>query len=106
MLQSDEDERAQMYAGKLLEVLLLDYRGQINQYAPKFIELALTRLTKPIVASELRVMCLQASTGFISLEIIQNRVLSKTYHLRCSRFNQSRSGSEQSKSLFTSLMKY
>ncbi|THD23781.1 Ran-binding protein 7 [Fasciola hepatica] len=59
VLQSDEDETAQMYAAKLLEVLLIDYRGQINQYAPKFIELALTRLTKPIVASELRVMCLQ-----------------------------------------------
>ncbi|KAF7231887.1 hypothetical protein EG68_10914 [Paragonimus skrjabini miyazakii] len=60
ILQAEEsDETVQMHAAKLLEVLLLDYRGQINQYAPKFIEFALTRLTRPIVSSELRVMCIQ-----------------------------------------------
>ncbi|KAF8565251.1 hypothetical protein P879_02198 [Paragonimus westermani] len=60
ILQTEEsDENVQMHAAKLLEVLLLDYRGQINQYAPKFIEFALTRLTRPIVSSELRVMCIQ-----------------------------------------------
>ncbi|OON18634.1 Importin-beta protein [Opisthorchis viverrini] len=60
IIQSDEqDETIQLHAAKLLEVLLLDYRGQINQYAPKFIEFALTRLTRPITTSELRVMCMQ-----------------------------------------------
>ncbi|CAH8524755.1 unnamed protein product [Dicrocoelium dendriticum] len=60
IIQDDEhSETVQMHAAKLLEVLLLDFRGQIDSYAPKFIELALTRLTRPISSTELRVMCIQ-----------------------------------------------
>ncbi|VDP37864.1 unnamed protein product [Schistosoma curassoni] len=55
----DDQERLQMHAAKLLEVILLDYRGQVNQYVPKYVELALTRLTRPLVSSELRTLCMQ-----------------------------------------------
>lgn len=52
-------ETVQLNAAKLLEVLLIDYRGQIDRYVPRYIELALGRLTQPVVSSELRTMCLQ-----------------------------------------------
>ncbi|CAH8535331.1 unnamed protein product [Schistosoma rodhaini] len=55
----DDQERLQMHAAKLLEVILLDYRGQVNPYVPKYVELALTRLTRPLVSSELRTLCMQ-----------------------------------------------
>ncbi|XP_018649001.1 putative importin 7 [Schistosoma mansoni] len=55
----DDQERLQMHAAKLLEVILLDYRGQVNPYVPKYVELALTRLTRPLVSSELRTLCIQ-----------------------------------------------
>ncbi|CAH8841569.1 unnamed protein product [Trichobilharzia szidati] len=59
VFQMDDEERLQMHAAKLLEVLLLDYRGQINPYVPKYIELALARLTRPLNTSELRTLCIQ-----------------------------------------------
>ncbi|CAH8509017.1 unnamed protein product [Heterobilharzia americana] len=59
IFQMDDQERLQMHAAKLLEVILLDYRGQINPYVPKYIEMALARLTRPLVVSELRTLCLQ-----------------------------------------------
>ncbi|VDQ16740.1 unnamed protein product [Trichobilharzia regenti] len=59
----DDEERLQMHAAKLLEVILLDYRGQINPYVPKYIELALARLTRPLTTSELRTLCIQVSVN-------------------------------------------
>ncbi|CAL8069040.1 unnamed protein product [Calicophoron daubneyi] len=59
MQSTDEEETVQTHAAKLMEVLLLDFRGQINDYAPKLIELAFTRLTQKITSSDLRTMCLQ-----------------------------------------------
>ncbi|KAH8859136.1 Importin-7 [Schistosoma japonicum] len=55
----DDEERLQMHAAKLLEVILIDYRGQVDPYVPKYVELALARLTRPLVSSELRTLCLQ-----------------------------------------------
>lgn len=52
-------EEAECHAAKLLEVIILQCKGMIDQCIPSFVELALSRLTREIKSSELRVMCLQ-----------------------------------------------
>lgn len=48
-----------MHAAKLLEVMILQCKGQIDQCIPTFVQLVLTRLTQEVKSSELRTMCLQ-----------------------------------------------
>lgn len=59
VLTSDADEDCQCHAAKLLEVVILQYKGQINQIIPAIVELVLVRLTREVKNTELRQMCLQ-----------------------------------------------
>ncbi|CAB4007819.1 Importin-7, partial [Paramuricea clavata] len=58
---SDDDsgEDAECYAAKLFEVAILQFPGRIDQWITPFAQVALARLTRKVVTSELRVMCLQ-----------------------------------------------
>lgn len=59
MLQEKCGEDAEMQAAKLIEVIILQYQGQMNGWLPRFIQLALERLTSELRTSELRVMLIQ-----------------------------------------------
>jgi len=59
MLQDKCGEDAEMQAAKLIEVIILQYLGKMNLWLPRFIELALGRLTSELRTSELRVMLIQ-----------------------------------------------
>ena len=59
VLTSDPGEDAECHAAKMLEVILLQFVGKIDQVVPSFVELVLQRLTKEVKTSELRTMCLQ-----------------------------------------------
>ncbi|GAB6021254.1 hypothetical protein CHUAL_003869 [Chamberlinius hualienensis] len=59
VLTSDTGEDPECYAAKLLEVILLQCKGLIDQCIPSFVTLVLERLTKEIKTSELRTMCMQ-----------------------------------------------
>jgi hypothetical protein len=52
-------EEAECHAAKLLEVIILQCKGRVDQCIPSFVELALARLTREVKTSELRTMCLQ-----------------------------------------------
>ncbi|GAB1607703.1 importin-7-like isoform X1 [Argonauta hians] len=51
-------EDSECHAAKLIEVILLQYKGQIDQVVPSLIELAVKRLARNIESLELRSMCL------------------------------------------------
>lgn len=55
----DCGEDPESHAAKLLEVMLLQCRGRIDNAAPILVELAATRLLREVRTSELRAMCLQ-----------------------------------------------
>lgn len=59
VLTGDSGEDAESHAAKLLEVVLIQCKGQVDSAVPLFVELALQRLTKEVKTSELRTMCLQ-----------------------------------------------
>jgi len=59
VLTGDTGEDAESHAAKLLEVVLIQCKGQVDSAIPLFVELALERLTKEVKTSELRTMCLQ-----------------------------------------------
>ncbi|XP_052799947.1 importin-7-like isoform X2 [Mya arenaria] len=59
VLAADVGEDAECHAAKLLEVILLQCPGQVNSIVRPFVELVLERLTREVVTSELRTMCLQ-----------------------------------------------
>merc|ERR1719334_353285 len=59
VMTADAGEDAECHAAKLLEVVLLQYKGQVDAVLPSFVELALGRLTREIRTAELRTMCLQ-----------------------------------------------
>ncbi|XP_013398069.1 importin-7 [Lingula anatina] len=59
VMTGDAGEDAECHAAKLLEVILLQYKGQVDPVVPSFVELALERLTRKVRTSELRTMCLQ-----------------------------------------------
>ncbi|XP_070563950.1 importin-7-like [Ptychodera flava] len=59
VFKGDAGEDSECHAAKLLEVILLQYKGSIDQVIPSFIELVLERLTREVKTSELRTMCLQ-----------------------------------------------
>uniref|UniRef100_A0A182SKU9 Importin-7/11-like TPR repeats domain-containing protein n=1 Tax=Anopheles maculatus TaxID=74869 RepID=A0A182SKU9_9DIPT len=52
-------EESECSAAKLLEVIILQCKGHIDDFIPSFVELALLRLTREVKTSELRTMCLQ-----------------------------------------------
>lgn len=56
---NDVGEDAQTHAAKLLECLILQFKGQIDQCIQPVVELVLTRLTRDIKTDELRTMCMQ-----------------------------------------------
>ncbi|XP_065333420.1 importin-7 [Cloeon dipterum] len=59
ILNGDPGEDPECHAAKLLEVIILQCKGNIDQYIPPIVELVLMRLTKEVKSSELRAMCLQ-----------------------------------------------
>ncbi|GFY57812.1 importin-7 [Trichonephila inaurata madagascariensis] len=58
-LNGEGGEDAECHAAKLLEVVILQCKGMIDQCIPSFVELVLGRLTREVKTSELRTMCLQ-----------------------------------------------
>ncbi|XP_049829348.1 importin-7 isoform X1 [Schistocerca gregaria] len=59
VLTGDSGEDPECHAAKLLEVIILQCKGRIDQCIPSFVELVLQRLTREVKTSELRTMCLQ-----------------------------------------------
>ncbi|XP_037934798.1 importin-7 isoform X2 [Teleopsis dalmanni] len=59
MLTTSPGEDPECHAAKLLEVIILQCKGQIDSVIPMFVELALSRLIREVQSSELRTMCLQ-----------------------------------------------
>lgn len=59
VLTGDSGEDPECHAAKLLEVIILQCKGQIDQCIPSFVELVLGRLVREVKTSELRTMCLQ-----------------------------------------------
>lgn len=59
ILNGDTGEDPECHAAKLLEVVILQCKGRIDQCIPSFVELVLSRLTREVKTSELRTMCLQ-----------------------------------------------
>lgn len=59
VMSAEIGEDAECHAAKLLEVILLQCPGQVDHVVPLFVELVLQRLTREVLTSELRTMCLQ-----------------------------------------------
>lgn len=59
MLTGDPGEDPECHAAKLIEVVILQCKGQIDNCIGSFVELVLGRLTQEVKSSELRTMCLQ-----------------------------------------------
>ncbi|KFM76182.1 Importin-7, partial [Stegodyphus mimosarum] len=59
ILNGEAGEDAECHAAKLLEIIILQCKGMIDQCIPSFVELVLGRLTREVKTSELRTMCLQ-----------------------------------------------
>jgi len=59
ILTGDHEEDAECHAAKLMEVVILQYKGKIDSVILLFVELALERLTRNVLTSELETMCLQ-----------------------------------------------
>jgi len=53
------NEEIESYAAKLLEIVILQFRNQIDDCIPSFVELAVTRLRRELVTDELRTLLLQ-----------------------------------------------
>lgn len=53
------NEEIESYAAKLLEIVILQFRNQIDDCIPSFVELAITRLRREISTSELRTLLIQ-----------------------------------------------
>jgi hypothetical protein len=54
-----EDDEAESHAAKLLEIIVLQCHSKIDQVLPTFIQLILQRMSKEILGTELRTMCIQ-----------------------------------------------
>lgn len=59
ILNTDVGEDAECHAAKLLEVIILQCPGKVDNVLVSFIELVLQRLTREVQTSELRTICLQ-----------------------------------------------
>ena len=78
VMESNEvGEDAQTHAAKLLECLLFQFKGQIDQCVHPFVELVLSRLTRGAKCDELRTMCLQV---VIAALWYNNDLLMETLH--------------------------
>lgn len=64
VLTSNATEESECSAAKLLEVIILQCKGHIDDFIPSFVELALMRLTREVKTSELRTMCLQVGWNY------------------------------------------
>lgn len=53
------NEEIESYAAKMLEILILQFRNQIDDCIPSFVELAITRLRRDIATSSLRTLLIQ-----------------------------------------------
>lgn len=58
-LQSHIDEDAQRHACKMLEILVLEHPGKLDQLVPSIVQCALDRLTKTLETPELKTLCIQ-----------------------------------------------
>ncbi|XP_060875593.1 importin-7 isoform X2 [Metopolophium dirhodum] len=65
VLSSESGEEAECHAGKLLEVVVLQCKGRIDNCIPSIVEVVLQRLVREIKSSELRAMCLQVIVAAI-----------------------------------------
>ncbi|KAL4091262.1 hypothetical protein QTP88_025979 [Uroleucon formosanum] len=65
VLSSQCTEDAECHAAKLLEVLILQCKGRIDNCIPSIVEIVLQRLVREIKSSELRAMCLQVIVAAI-----------------------------------------
>jgi len=79
MLIEYSGEGAQCQAAKLLEVIVLQYRGHFDQWIPIFISLCLERLSMELKTSELRVLLLQVIISCI----ISNPALALSHLEKC-----------------------
>lgn len=59
IMNSEIGEDAESHAAKLIECMILQFKGQIDDCIQPFVELALSRLTRDVKTAELRTMCLQ-----------------------------------------------
>ncbi|CAG2170636.1 unnamed protein product [Oppiella nova] len=59
MTSDTAGEEVECHAAKLLECIILQFRGRIDTCIPSFVELAVTRMTKKIESDDLRTICLQ-----------------------------------------------
>ncbi|VVC86128.1 unnamed protein product [Leptidea sinapis] len=59
VLNSDAEDESEIYAAKLLEVMVLQCSGKIDNCLPSFVELVLNRITRKVNTTELRTMLLQ-----------------------------------------------
>ncbi|XP_015795656.1 importin-7 [Tetranychus urticae] len=59
VLNNDAEEEAESYAAKLLECMILQFKGQIDECIRPFVELVLTRLTREVKNTSLQQICLQ-----------------------------------------------
>ncbi|KAH0951493.1 hypothetical protein HN011_002965 [Eciton burchellii] len=59
ILTGESGEDPECHAAKLLEVIILQCKGHIDQCIPSFVQLVLERLMREVKTSELRTMCLQ-----------------------------------------------
>lgn len=60
-MTGDPGEDPECHAAKLIEVIILQCKGQIDNFMAIFVELVLGRLTQEVKSSELRTMCLQVN---------------------------------------------
>lgn len=59
LTSGDAGEDPECHAAKLIEVIILQCKGQIDTLIPRFVGVVLGRLIKEVKSSELRTMCLQ-----------------------------------------------
>ncbi|XP_012141645.1 importin-7 msk [Megachile rotundata] len=59
VLTGDAGEDPECHAAKLLEIIILQCKGHIDQCIPSLVQLVLERLMREVKTSELRTMCLQ-----------------------------------------------
>lgn len=68
-MNADAEDESEIYAAKLLEVIVLQCSGKIDNCLPSFVELVLNRLTRKVKTSELRTMLLQVHCTGVMVEI-------------------------------------
>ncbi|RWS17641.1 Importin-7-like protein [Dinothrombium tinctorium] len=59
VMSGEAGEDAECHAAKLMECMILQFKGQIDQCIHPFVELVLSRLTREVKTAELKTICLQ-----------------------------------------------